>query len=382
MAQTKDAALTDAVIDKIEEMKRKHAELNEPVRGAIIGVSGTGKSTLINAIVGRKVAKVGSVETTMEAQEVTIPIGEGKLILADLPGCSTVKFPLETYLSKFDIDKKYDFCIVVFAVRIFEQEVELIKALKTLKKPYFLVRTRFDEAILTGDENGESRDEVVASIKSYVTKQFGPGQGVYLVAGRQPNKYDHEKLMDDIAKSLGGMKAHRFRTSAKAWTEKAVKAKRASAEEIVSIYAALAAANGLNPIPGLDISLDLGLLIKMGREVTETYGLDDESIEQSGRVGKADNARIAAIKQKVAQVVGRYVAREGVLKLLARFAGQTAAKSFSRWVPFVGPLISAGIGYKMTLSYGEDLIDSCESASLEAVGELIDSADLGEKRAA
>ena len=54
-----------------EQLKKAEALENAKVKIAISGQSGSGKSSIINAIFGEKVAKVGSVETTFEKKSYT-----------------------------------------------------------------------------------------------------------------------------------------------------------------------------------------------------------------------------------------------------------------------------------------------------------------------
>src|SRR5690554_5015457 len=75
---------------------------NAKIKCGIIGRSGTGKSSLINAISGEDVAEVGEIETTMNVKE---PIEHGGLLFYDLPGCSTSNFPKENYIDEFKIQE-------------------------------------------------------------------------------------------------------------------------------------------------------------------------------------------------------------------------------------------------------------------------------------
>ena len=58
----------------IENLRKDYeARQNAIVNIAISGQSGAGKSSLINAIVGRKVADVGITETTLQIKKLTYP---------------------------------------------------------------------------------------------------------------------------------------------------------------------------------------------------------------------------------------------------------------------------------------------------------------------
>jgi hypothetical protein len=49
-------------------------------------------------------------------------------------------------------------------------------------------------------------------------------------------------------------------------------------------------------------------------------------------------------------------------------------------VPFIGTLISAGLGYKLTYHFGEQLLDSCEAAAKEIVHALAQTQAVNAKR--
>src|SRR5690554_7111450 len=86
-------------------------------------------------------------------------------------------------------------------------------------------------------------------------------------------------MLEDIFFSLNDFKKERFIADINITSENILKEKRIIAKKIVVRHSALAAANGLNPIIGLDISLDVALLVKMSKEVQTIYGLNEEQQE-------------------------------------------------------------------------------------------------------
>ncbi len=92
-----------SIHDEAEKIRRKLDEENgTTVSVALFGQPGAGKSSLINKIVGQKVAEVG-VETD---KTVAAASYEAKgLRFVDLPGYGTKNFPKESYFQKFDIQQ-------------------------------------------------------------------------------------------------------------------------------------------------------------------------------------------------------------------------------------------------------------------------------------
>ena len=113
----KDANFDDIIHNIKEQMNTWE---NTKVRIAITGQSGSGKSSLLNAIAGKKIASVGFTETTMQAQEYDT---ENGIILVDLPGCGTKNFPFESYTETMQLDT-FDAIILVTSNRFYESDVK------------------------------------------------------------------------------------------------------------------------------------------------------------------------------------------------------------------------------------------------------------------
>lgn len=337
------------------------------VKCRIIGRSGTGKSSLINAIVGEKIADVGVTETTMEVGQ---PYENRGLLFYDLPGCSTEKFPRETYIEKMGI-KDSDCVIIVTSDRFYEDDLFLITEIAKIQPSIaiYAVRTKIDYSVQRNrKDKGEDEETTLRKIYEELRDniQDAPVKGIYLTSADYPTAYDLDKLLNDISSNLSEIKKERFIADVTITSEKVIKEKRKIAEKLVSRYAALAAANGLNPIPGLDVSVDIGLILKMSNDITAIYGLNKEDQDYyKGLVDLPNQVQLKAALSKAAQYLAKYGAKEAIMILLKRFAASVATKSLSKWVPLVGQAIAAGIGFKMTSSLGEDMIEEGEKTAIE-----------------
>jgi len=214
-------------------------------------------------------------------------------------------------------------------------------------------------------DNGLSEAEVREKIERDLLgrlRSVGTSR-VFLVSAWHPTQYDLEALLEAIAEALDGVKRQRFYADMAAVGEEGLKRKREVLEKLLPYYAGAAAANGLNPIPGLDIAADLTILLKFANEVASAYGLDKKSMDFVVRMLGPE--RVPAIAAKIAQFTAKYLAKEGLVIVLRKVATQTAGKQMAKWVPLVGPLVAAGIGWKTTFMLGEDLIDEAEQLARE-----------------
>jgi predicted GTPase/uncharacterized protein (DUF697 family) len=348
-----------AILKIIEKLQKDYEAIkNATVNIAISGQSGAGKSSLINAIVGRKVADVGITETTLHIKKYT----SNGIHFSDLPGCGTEKFPVKNYIEQCKF-VAYDAVIVVTANRFFENDLWLIKEMVRMGKPVFVVRTKMDESITNGKHDDNLNEyEVFEKVRNDIEKNIQNIQtkGIYLISSRDPLRMDLSKLLIEIEHNLIGIKKQRFLADVAPLNEQILNEKSEIAKKVVAYGAYSAAVNGINPIPGLDIALDIAILLKMSKEIQNIYGLDENSInELSKRMG--NDANFTVIKTKAGQYASKFVAKEGIMLLLKRLSVNIGSKEVLKYIPFIGQIAAAGIGYKMTDSFGVSLIDESEA---------------------
>ncbi|OOV25958.1 hypothetical protein BXU11_15000 [Flavobacterium sp. LM5] len=347
----------------IENLKNEYDAIkNTTVNIAISGQSGAGKSSLINAIVGKKVADVGITETTLQIKKYT----SNGIHFSDLPGCGTEKFPVKTYLEHCNLEN-FDAVIVVTANRFYENDIWLIKEMIRIGRPVYVVRTKMDESIINGKfDDNLTEYEVYEKVKNDLKSNIDniPVKGIYLTSSREPLKMDLSILLIDIEHNLTGIKKQSFMCDVAPLNEQILEEKSVIAKKAVAYGAYSAAANGINPIPGLDIGLDVAILMAMSKEIESIYGLDEKSIDVlSKRMG--NSANLTAIKAKAGQYAAKFIAKEGIILLLKRLSLNIGSKEVLKYIPFVGQIAAAGIGYKMANSFGSDLIDESHDFAKE-----------------
>lgn len=335
--------------NEIENIRRQLEESkNTSVSVALFGQPGAGKSSLINKLVGKKVAEVG-VETdkTVEA----LHYESNGLKFVDLPGYGTKQFPKESYFAQFDIPA-FDLFLCVTSGKLHQSDTEFFQDLKKLGKVCIFVVNKHDELW----EDGVDITDLEERKRCDISKHLGQQAKVIFTSCRVNTGID--ELSREIQANLEGAKRERWARGAKAYSEKFLEEKRAACEKYVALAAAAAAANGLNPVPGLDIAVDLSVMMKLFDEIRDDYGL-------SANVLHSLKLSAMPVVGRLANNVVQYAAKEGLLLLLKSYAGREVLKSVSKYIPFVGQAIAAGLGYAITASVGSRYLNDCHELATQ-----------------
>jgi GTP-binding protein EngB required for normal cell division/uncharacterized protein (DUF697 family) len=360
---------SDEIMKYLKSLYEKgKAYQNATVSGALIGQSGTGKSSLVNAIIGENICDTGTIETTIEKSG---PFSKNGVSFYDLPGCGTTKFPKEEYVEKMEL-ASFDFLILVTANRFYENDLFLIKEVKKLNKPIFIVRTKIDQSVDDGKHNTpkkseqETLSECLYDLEQYLTnlKHFG----IYLISSRQPLNFDLGKLINEISLNLTALKRDKFIAEAFVANEEILMKKRAIAKKLVLWISAGAGLNGLNPIPGFDIAADIAILMKMNTQIAKIYGFDDESI-----LFLENHGVKASILSGMKIFAQKFLTREMVLLALKKFAPQITIKQIGKYIPGIGQITAVAAAFTLTVYFGNNMIDECEAKAKSVLDELTNS---------
>lgn len=337
----------DSEADRIKQDLQEDEKIK--VKVALFGQPGAGKSTLINSLAGLEppdAAPVG-VETDKTVEEVIYPHCD--LFLHDLPGYGTQRFPAEGYYERFHLGDK-DLFLCVVSGKLHASDIALFKELKDHGKVCLFVVNKSDTLWENGKTIEELKEAKLADIRRYV----GEGAAVYFVSCQTKEGLDGLDMA--IGNNLDDAKKERWERSAAAYTKEALDNKRRIAEKQVIRYAGLSAANSLNPIPGVNVAVDIGVLVKLFKEIRESYGLSEEKVQS------IDNIVTPAVLQ-TANNIFSYATKDGIFVLLKRFAASATVGNVARYVPFVGQAIAATLGYAITRMAGSKYLEDCHEVA-------------------
>uniref|UniRef100_A0A8C3I9H4 IRG-type G domain-containing protein n=1 Tax=Chrysemys picta bellii TaxID=8478 RepID=A0A8C3I9H4_CHRPI len=317
---------------------------------AITGNSGSGKSSFINAIRSlndddRGAAETGVTETTKDPTAYPHPI-HPNVIVWDLPGIGTTKYPAKTYLTDVNV-YRYDFFIIVAAGRFTEADANLAKEIKRMEKKFYFVRTKVDVDLDTA-----MRSDCMEQLQ----KSGIISPQVFLVSRWDFDKYDSPQLQETLAKDLKTHKRHVLISALPSMSEKILKEKQKALQEQIWKQALKSCSIAAVPLPFLSVECDVKILVENMREYCKSFGLDDDSLKS---LAKQVRKSVDELKSVIQSALAKDITREEALKRLRQATGERmmTAKSFISLIPLIGTGIAAERSYNVTYEMLHTFLD-------------------------
>lgn len=325
----------------IEEYKNEISKLRENKPNLmIVGVSGAGKSSLINKIFGRGTAPVGTGKpVTSEIKKYTS--SQSLINIFDTMGYEIKdknqadnQFEAEV-INEIERRKHESlhehihiiwYCIPVTNHRIFSYDIEHIKFLGNLGISLFIVFTKCDEDSQDDNGNGVTSDAFKRTLKDNGITNFG----IYEVSTEGNCTFQLDDLLKASANSL---KNKELKNAFIASQLHNLSLKRDDASVI--IHAASAAAGGAAaiPIPMADAPILISIQMGMALKLASIYGFSTLG-ESAGALLKTQ-----------------------IISLLAK---QVAA-SMVKFIPILGSIVNATVAVSFTEALGWGLVKIYEN---------------------
>ena len=347
--------VADEALKKAQQMSQ---ETSDGFNIFVVGKSGVGKSTLINAVFGEKLAKTGSgspkTQNIKEYKSKDFSIFDTKGL--ELEDYDSTKAQIAEFLAQKQIGNEDEqihiawLCIAESGRRIERVDIELWELLQKNHIPSILVITKAEQ---DKDENGELFSQLVK--KEFKTEEVQRVRALQI----EDDEGNLKKVKGiDMLVSKTYFLAPQAKRNAfgrKQIYDKAMQRqeRKKRADSIINRYTAAASTVAASPIPFSDIAILLPTQAAMIVHISSIYDLE-LSLESAKKLSLAFGA-----------VVG------------VGFAARAVAANLVKFIPVVGSVaggvINAGVAGTITKLMGEAYIayldDNAENLS-EAVQKL------------
>ncbi|GAB1295986.1 Predicted gene 5431 [Apodemus speciosus] len=276
-----------------------------PLNIAVMGESGTGKSSLISALRGAGVdeegaAATGVICTTTERT----PYSCAKfpsVTLWDLPGIVSFDFQSHDYLKKIKFEE-YDLFIIVSCRRLTQNVTELVKAIVKMNRSFYFVQTNIDLDLMNEEKCKPKTFDKENTLKKIlnpisralkeVTQQEPP---VFLVSNFDVSDFDFPKLEATLLSKLPVYKRHKFMHALQIVTDSTIDQKRDMLKQKIWKESIMPRAWATIPFRRLNQN-DIEMLEQTLNDYRSSFGLDEASL---GNIAKDLNMTLEELKENI-----------------------------------------------------------------------------------
>ncbi len=131
----------------------------------------------------------------------------------------------------------------------------------------------------------------------------------------------------------------------------------ADCRRIVRKYSVGSGIGSAVPFLGTDIITDAFLATTMLNEIIDRFGLGREEINLMDLETKA--MVLQGIKKQGCLMVGKVITKQLALRLATGAAKTAVTRQVSKYLPVLGQIVAAGIGYSTMSSLGQMMVDEC-----------------------
>ncbi|MBQ9762889.1 MAG: 50S ribosome-binding GTPase [Phascolarctobacterium sp.] len=320
---------------------------------AVVGQPGAGKSSLINNLIGEKVAETGpqtDVTKLISAYEYNF------MRLLDVPGYGTKLFPFEKWIQDYPLED-YDAIIYVYASKLIEEDSKLFEHIRIWnqyrRKPLFLVRNHCNDL-----ENENERLDVEKDLKKSLSYSGVVSNDVIFVdCSREKVGITELKLKIEQANIVNIWK-QRISDSFEKARDVYLEEKSLLAMGEIDTYKKLAGANGLNPILVADMAIDVGIYLKMFADIRKCYGIEQNDFN-------------LYVVFPVAKKLAELLTKQGVILLIKNFGTRFMVKNTSKYIPVIGQAVAATISWNLAKYAGEQYNNDCIELAKDVMNDLI-----------
>jgi hypothetical protein len=132
---------------------------------------------------------------------------------------------------------------------------------------------------------------------------------------------------------------------------------RSECYAMVTMRASVSAGSSLLPSPGIDIAADVAILMELIPAINRKFGLSGEQIKAYDPVTKQIVFQV--VKGAGLAMIGADVTKTVAMQTLTKVAGRTAGKQVLKFVPIIGWVANAAVGFGAMKFVGNSHVNDC-----------------------
>nr|XP_056702807.1 interferon-inducible GTPase 5-like [Euleptes europaea] len=337
--------LSDAI--SVVQAKPLQYFSDTPLNVAVVGEPGSGKSSFVNSMLGKRAGEPGAAETGIQAttamakdyRHPTVP----QLILWDLPGKEDAAFG--SRVEQVDLNR-FDFFIIVGYQRFRTVHADLVHEIQAMGKRFYFVRAKTDldlEASRRRQPTGCDEEKVLQRIKEdCVTCLLNEGvidPQVFLVSNWDPQSFDFPLLWEKLQSDFLWLKRQAFIVRLPSLSAPVLERKVAALKRKILLKVLFSGLLALLPVPGFSFVAAMFFFVRFRSQCYREFGLDDQSLTALARdIGKPVAALHAVMKSRplMPLILWRLPDLVGAVLMLVEYC------SWNRY-PYAGSLLSGGV---------------------------------------
>lgn len=331
-------------IEATQEARSRYGRFNL----AIIGDSGVGKSSLVNAVFGRDWAKVGK---GMPVTRGVHYYHDDSLGIWDIEGfeIGSAVSPAEQLQAHLELIKERPaeeqiavvwYCVHSTSDRLTPAAIAMIRQLEAVKLPVILVLTKVDWAKnpITGQYSvAKDVEEFVTWLQHPVDPETQqpiavPYERVILTSTRDKHGKGKGHGLGELVAETLALSPEDEKDAFRIAQRLNLPWKREMARPVITGAAGLAAAAAATPLPVADALTLAPIQLGMMGRIATIYDLELKTMMSAGALAQ----------------------------LGVQFAGQALARSTLKLVPGAGNVVNASVAFAMTAATGEAWMRLCE----------------------
>ncbi|XP_052066890.1 interferon-inducible GTPase 5-like [Mytilus californianus] len=286
-----------------------------------------------------------------------------QIVLFDFPGVGTEDHSKSKYMTKVNASE-CDYFLIFFDSVISDDVIWLAERLKEINKPYCFVRSMIDQDIQNAEFDGKNLDTVLEEVRENVQTSVAANNitrdsSIFFISGRYTDIGEFPQLLTHMEKNISSLKFESILFSISAISKEVIEKKYQKLKSRIRILSVGAAAISAEPIPFIDLFININLLIYELHHYIDTFGITMDKIESLPAevkerlnvwniLKKSGKALVVLITQQIGKA-----AAVAVVESVADFL-----------IPMIGSLISAPTTYFIVKDFLRKYLDQMKEDAI------------------